>query len=178
MLGSTNVDSLIERVLQIPDSAWDHENTNKPNKYKPLGETKHIPFRFVKSFDNVFESEDKPLWSEWRDDLLSFMDPAAKALGYTEYSFPRVMLAKMPAGGTINPHVDVTDSYFIHKIHIPLTTNPQTIFTVDDKTMHMKVGKVIEVNNKRFHSVTNDGDSERIHLIFECYNINDYGKEV
>lgn len=178
VLGSANVDSLIERVLQIPESVWDHENSNKPNKFVALDATRHIPFRFIKGFDNVFESEDKPLWSEWRDDLLSFMEPAAKTLGYTDYSFPRVMLARMTAGGKILPHVDSKASYFIHKIHIPLTTNPQTIFKVGDQTMHMKVGQIIEVNNKRHHSVINDGDTERIHLIFECYNMDDYGKEL
>ena len=29
---------------------------------------------------------------------------------------------------------------------------------------------------KRNHAVRNDGSGDRIHLIFECYNVDDYGK--
>jgi len=37
-------------------------------------------------------------------------------------------------------------------------------------------GEIYEVNNKRVHAVRNDGEQDRIHLIFECYNVDDYGK--
>ena len=40
--------------------------------------------------------------------------------------------------------------------------------------MNMPVGEIIEVNNKRVHSVNNDGKQDRIHFIFECYNMDDY----
>ena len=42
--------------------------------------------------------------------------------------------------------------------------------------MHLPAGEIFEVNNKRVHSVTNGGSTDRIHLIFECYNTDDYGK--
>ena len=32
------------------------------------------------------------------------------------------------------------------------------------------------MNNKRIHAVQNDGTTDRIHLIFECYSMDDYGK--
>ena len=104
------------------------------------------------------------------------MEQAAIRLGYKNYSFPRVMLAKLSAGGEISPHTDRRASHFIHKIHVPLITNPETIFRVGRQAKHLPAGEIIEVNNKRNHAVKNDGELDRIHFIFECYNMDDYGK--
>jgi len=60
---------------------------------------------------------------------------------------------------------------------VPLVTNPGTRFHVGDQTMNIPVGEIYEVNNKRNHAVENDGELDRIHLIFECYNAADYGKK-
>jgi len=67
-------------------------------------------------------------------------------------------------------------SHYIHKIHVPVITNPGTIFHVGVKAKNLPVGEIVEVNNKRSHAVKNDGEQDRIHLIFECYNMDDYGK--
>jgi len=176
-LGSVNVDALVERVKDIPESEWDAENDNKPNKINRLNDTRHILFRFITDPDNVFDFSDHPtLWDEWKDALLPIMTKAAEGLGYDDYRFPRVMLARLPAGGEISGHSDGEASYFIHKIHVPLVTNEKTMFRVGQQEIHMPVGEIIEVNNKRNHAVRNDGDNDRIHLIFECYNAADYGK--
>ena len=176
-LGSADVDALIERVKNIPDSLWISEDENKPNKFALLNDTCHVIFRFLSSRDNVFDSSDHPvLWDEWKDVLLPIMEQAARRLGYENYRFPRVMLARLPAGGEISGHSDGDASYYIHKIHVPLITNPETIFHVGEQSKHLPVGEIIEVNNKRIHAVKNDGEHDRIHLIFECYNMDDYGK--
>ncbi len=104
------------------------------------------------------------------------MEQAANCLGYKDYRFPRVMLAKLPCGGVISQHTDRMASYFIHKIHVPLITNPQTVFHVGAQQRNLSVGEIVEVNNKRIHAVENNGEQDRVHLIFECYNLDDYGK--
>jgi hypothetical protein len=176
-LGSADVDALIERVKNIPESQWESENKNKPNKFARLNDTRHVIFRFLSSPDNVFDFSDHPvLWDEWKDVLLPIMEQAAKGLGYRNYRFPRVMLARLPAGGEVSRHSDGEASHYIHKIHVPLITNPETIFHVGKQSKHLPLGEIIEVNNKRTHSVINDGDQDRIHFIFECYNMDDYGK--
>ncbi len=176
-LGTADVDALIERVKTIPGSLWESENESKPNKFARLNDTNHIIFRFLNSAQNMFDYSDHPeLWDDWQDLLSPIMDQAAQSLGYEDYRFPRVMLAKLAAGGEVSRHSDGEASHFIHKIHVALTTNEKTTFHVGDESMQMPVGEIIEVNNKRIHSVKNDGDLERIHLIFECYNNDDYGK--
>jgi len=176
-LGAVDVSGLVSRLENIPESLWVSENENKPNKFARLNDTRHIIFRFLDGLDNAFNFNDHPvLWNEWKNDLLPIMDQAARSLGYSDYRFPRVMFARLPAGGQISSHSDGEASHYIHKIHVPLVTNSETIFHVGDKSMQMPVGEIIEVNNKRLHSVSNDGDQDRIHLIFECYNMDDYGK--
>lgn len=175
-LGEVDVSSLRERVAAIPESDWDGENKDKPNDFMQLEDARHIVFRFVDEFVNVYKYHDRALWDEWKDDLLPIMEQAARQLGYANYCFPRVMLARLSAGGKIHPHSDQTASHYIHKIHVPLETTPETLFRVGDQVRNIKVGEIVEVNNKRVHAVDNDGDRDRIHLIFECYNMDDYGK--
>jgi len=175
-LGSTDVSTLLERVHGVPESTWVSENEGKPNKLNNLNDAQHIMFRYVDNFDNVFDFSDYSIWAEWKDALLPIMKQAAASLGYSDCRFPRVMFARLPAGSKILPHTDRRASHYIHKIHVPLVTNPGTLFHVGDQTMHIPLGEMYEVNNKRNHAVDNDGDLDRIHLIFECYNADDYGK--
>jgi hypothetical protein len=176
-LGSVQVDALIERVKKIPEDLWQSENEEKPNKkIKKLNDTRHIMFRFIKSFGSAFDYDDFPLWEEWQDDLLPIMETAAKRLGCKDYRFPRVMFARLPAGGEISPHKDTMASHYVHKLHVPLITNPDTIFHVGTKSKNLTVGEIVEVNNKRSHAVYNKGKQDRVHLIFECYSMDDYNK--
>ena len=176
-LGTVDVNALVERIKQMPADQWVSENENKPNKnVNRLNDTSHVVFRFVKSFGNAFDYDEFPLWEKWKDDLLPVMDMAAKKLGYENYRFPRVMLARLPAGAEISPHKDTMASHYVHKIHVPLITNPQTVFHVGTQAKHLAAGEVVEVNNKRSHAVFNRGNEDRVHLIFECYNIDDYQK--
>ncbi len=54
---------------------------------------------------------------------------------------------------------------------MPLLTNPQVGFRIDDKIYHLPEGEAIEVNNLGIHAVRNDGTTDRIHLIFEYYDL-------
>lgn len=175
-LGTAEVNALIDRVRDIPESLWESENEDKPNKFARLNDTRHIIFRYIDGGKDVFDFHDLPLWDEWKDVLLPIMVQAAETLGYEDYRFPRVMLARLPAGGEVSRHSDGNASHYVHKIHVPLITNPETIFHIGSKARHLPVGEIIEVNNKRVHSVRNDGEQDRVHFIFECYNAEDYGK--
>ena len=57
-----------------------------------------------------------------------------------------------------------------HKIHVPLLTNDKVTFYVDGIGYHLPEGEAVEVNNMGVHAVKNDGDTDRIHLIFEYFD--------
>ncbi len=77
------------------------------------------------------------------------------------------MLARLPAGDEISDHSNGGANHHIHKIHVPLITNSETIFHVGRQTKHLPVGEIFEVKCKRFHTVRNDGELDRSHFIFE-----------
>ena len=80
------------------------------------------------------------------------------------------MLARLAAGHGIDPHVDRQPSNpFVHKIHVPLRTNPRALLTIDDHALHLEAGGAWEVNNLVLHAAFNGGAEDRIHFIFEVY---------
>ncbi|GAA4860577.1 aspartyl/asparaginyl beta-hydroxylase domain-containing protein [Luteimonas vadosa] len=170
-LGPIDIAALREAVLAIPESTWDAENADKPNRFEALDKTRHIVFRFVDNFQDWRASHDRPLWAGWRDLLQPVLAKATAPYGYARGEFPRVMLARMAPGGIIKPHRDANPAArWPHKIHVPLQTNEQVTFFVDGIGYRMPEGEAFEVNNMGVHAVRNDGDGDRIHLIFEYFD--------
>lgn len=171
-LGKVDITDLLGAVLAIPEAVWDAENADKPNKFEALDKTRHIVFRFVDSTRDWRGSHDRPLWREWQGLLEPVMAQAVRDYGYARGVFPRVMLARMEPGGVILPHIDANPAAkWPHKIHVPLTTNAKVGFRLGDAIHHFPVGDAVEVNNLGPHAVRNDGDTDRIHLIFEYYDV-------
>lgn len=170
-LGPVDIAALTDAVLAIPEPLWDLENADKPNRFEALDVTRHIVFRFVSGLNDWRQSYDRPLWSAWRALLEPVMAQATAGYGYADAGYPRIMLARMRAGGVIKPHRDASPSAkWPHKIHVPLVTNPDVTFYVEREAFHLPVGEAAEVNNMGVHAVTNAGDTDRIHLIFEYYD--------
>jgi hypothetical protein len=171
-LGTVDISRLREAVLAIPDAVWDAENANKPNRFDALDATQHIVFRFVSSFSDWRSSDDKPLWAEWQPILEPVLAAATADYGYARGAFPRVMLAKMAPGGVIHPHRDANPAAkWPHKIHVPIQTSDDVTFYVDGIDYHFAAGEAVEVNNMGLHAVENRGSTDRIHLIFEYYDL-------
>ena len=81
------------------------------------------------------------------------------------------MLAKLIHGYKIDAHIDAAPrNRQIHKIHIPISTNPDVIVTIGGEEFYLEEGYAYEVNNIVRHKVVNNGNTDRIHFIFEYYN--------
>lgn len=171
-LGTVDIARLRDAVLGIPEAVWNAEDEDKPNRFTALDATRHIVFRFVSNFVDWRDSYDRPLWSEWRPLLEPVLEAATAGYGYSHGAFPRVMLARMAPGGIIHPHRDENPAAkWPHKIHVPIQTNDDVTFFVDGVAYHFAEGEAVEVNNMGLHAVTNRGTTDRIHLIFEYYDI-------
>lgn len=170
-LGRVDCAALRAAVLAIPEAVWAAENAAKPNKFSALDRTAHIIFRFVSQFRDWRDFRDGRLWAEWRGLLEPVLMQATRPYGYANGAYPRVMLARMPPGGVIHPHRDSNPAAkWPHKIHVPLQTNEGVTFFVDGVGRHLPEGMAIEVNNMAVHAVSNEGNQDRIHLIFEYYD--------
>jgi hypothetical protein len=170
-LGPVDIAALQAAVLAIPEPVWDAENAGKPNKFEALDATRHIVFRFIDSPRDWRGSHDRPAWSGWRGVLEPVLAGAVRGYGYARGVFPRVMLARMPAGGVIHPHIDANPAAkWPHKIHVPLSTNGGVVSCFGGEEHYFAVGEAVEVNNLGPHWVRNGGDTDRVHLIFEYYD--------
>jgi hypothetical protein len=172
-LGPVDISGVRADILAIPEDIWAAENANKPNKtYQALDRTQHIVFRFIADRLDPTRSIDFPLWEQWRERLEPLLEQATRPYGYARGGYPRVMLARMSPGGIIKPHVDSHPAAgWPHKIHIPIQTNPDVRFLIAPDVHYLEEGQAYEVNNRGVHAVRNDGAQDRIHLIFEYYDL-------
>jgi hypothetical protein len=171
-LGTVEIEPLRNAVLALPEAVWDAEDSSKPNRFGALDATRHIIFRFVSNFRDWRQSYDRPLWNDWREKLEPVLAAATADYGYQRGAFPRVMLARMAPGGVIHPHRDENAAAkWPHKIHVPILTNENVTFYVDGITYQFAEGEAVEVNNMGLHAVENRGLTDRIHLIFEYYDL-------
>lgn len=171
-LGAVDIADLKAAVLALPEAVWDAENASKPNRFGALDSTRHIILRFVSNFNDWRDSYDRPLWAELQPIVEPVLAAATADYGYARGAFPRVMLARMTPGGVIHPHQDANPAAkWPHKIHVPIQTNDQVIFHIDGVGYHFDEGNAVEVNNMATHAVTNQGSEDRIHLIFEYYDL-------
>lgn len=79
----------------------------------------------------------------------------------------RCLLARLPAGATIAPHVDRAP-YFSKsvRIHVPVVTNPRVLMVAGGLTYRMQAGEAWALNNTSIHAVWNAHAGEaRTHLI-------------
>jgi hypothetical protein len=82
--------------------------------------------------------------------------------------FIRALLTRLPPSAEIRPHIDDGESLKrCHRIHIPIISNPDSLFIVGNLRFHMREGEMWEINNRRTHAVKNDGAEARVHLIMD-----------
>jgi hypothetical protein len=101
------------------------------------------------------------------ESFLEKMKPIYES-NYGEGYFIRVLIVKLKANTNIEPHVDNGYSLMTAKrTHIPIITNSKVTFTVNGETKYLKEGEIWEINNSKVHSVDNNSDEDRIHLIID-----------
>ncbi len=99
------------------------------------------------------------------------MTAVAAHYDMAEPDFSKVMLARLAAGGKIDPHSDIgVSNHLAHKIHVPLQTNEGVRFRVGAGNFRLEADKAYELNNVAVHSVVNGGTEDRIHLVFELFD--------
>ncbi len=86
---------------------------------------------------------------------------------YPDTQIFRVQFARMPAGGVIEPHWDVGFLKLVHRLHVPVITNENVIFTIDDENFYLEPGWLYELNNRARHSVANNSTESRVHLLVD-----------
>jgi hypothetical protein len=89
---------------------------------------------------------------------------------YYNFSDYLSLIARLKPKTSVGIHVDGTDLLSTcHRIHIPLITNKDCLYKIDDTIWHMEKGMIYEIDNMRKHGTENNGSDFRVHLIINLY---------
>ncbi|MCK4501199.1 aspartyl/asparaginyl beta-hydroxylase domain-containing protein [Candidatus Babeliales bacterium] len=80
----------------------------------------------------------------------------------------RIIITSLPPKGKIYEHIDAGDAgEFYTRYHTVLQSGEGNLFTSGDETIDMCTGDIFYINNHVQHSVHNDSNVQRIHLIYD-----------
>ena len=160
----------IKEILENSTLDW----TKFQNRQKACSDmryTQTIPIIFDKRFMNTnynpIFTENYEFFEVELNRISEIISEKTNGKGY----LLRAMLVKLFKNSEIPKHVDIANETFKYsrRIHIPIETNPDCIFTVGNESINMKEGEIWEMNNDKLeHSVVNNGYEDRVHLIIDC----------
>lgn len=82
----------------------------------------------------------------------------------------RIMLINLAPRGVVKLHVDPLDYFAMYsRFHVPFKTNPGVVFNggPDTANEHMAQQHLCQLNNRLPHSLQNNSDQNRIHLLVD-----------
>lgn len=81
-----------------------------------------------------------------------------------------IRLMNMTPGRIMKTHTDYQCGYEdgVFRVHIPILTNDKVCFMLNNKRLIMQPGEAWYGNFNLPHSVRNDGNTDRVHLVMDC----------
>lgn len=118
--------------------------------------------------------------TEWDDtDAMKRCEYFNEVLAAFQCQLQTVRLLKLGPGTVIKEHCDhalgIEDG--VARIHIPILTNPDVEFVLNNQRVVMKEGECWYMNFNLPHHVANKGRSDRVHLVLDC-TVNDWLRNV
>ena len=185
LFSDTTLASEIKEVIrqmgdQINDTHWDRDK--RRHIYAVHSDVRSIIYKWTEvteeTIGETFTTDYTPL--ELSSKVYEAVDKIIKSIGNTgrDHYGPRrkvvrLMLAKLKVGGVITSHEDHGNLLLTRRVHFVIQTNDKCKFTIGDVDFSFEEGFCFELNNAKTHSVTNSGDSERIHLICDILTQSD-----
>lgn len=166
-IGSYNVDLLQLKINEIPLESW-HEWTHKQSTYKAHEHTLTIPLLLDETYGRIASEKgtETKYYTTYKKPLQDIEIILNNFYGTGEII--RAELALLKAGKKVAEHIDSGESLTHNqRIHLPIVTNWKNTFTVNKEMKHLKVGEIYEIDNTGQHSVTNNSNTDRIHLILD-----------
>lgn len=175
-VGTTDVSFFIEKMKHITEEEWCEGDALRRKVYNSIhGHTNTIAMMWsMKNLQAVTRNtpdEDKTKWWDYFECDTSLNDIKEKlTLKYGPGELIRVIMPRLEPFSSVAPHVDKGWSLInCKRVHIPLQTSEKVLFTVGNETRSMKVGEMVEIDNSNLHSVQNNYDQYRIHIIVDWY---------
>ncbi len=159
-----DVEAIRNKIEQIPEAKW--LESEREQRFDIHSHTRSLDLIHFFRDENT-KPDYRDLYFELQDELKPVVDCIADY--YQNNGFlVRMLLTKMPPGSAIPEHVDSGPALMnCHRVHIPITSSDKVVFVVGGEEKNMLVGEFWEINNALSHSVENQGDEDRIHLIID-----------
>lgn len=145
-LGDVNVTDLVAWVTAIPFEDWHQQARLADGLIRPMMMTDLNWHGFGRQTDDIV------------DDLIMEFGGCG--------AYQRMLSVVMP-GHSIAPHRDEQRPTWLWRYHVPLISNPKSRFIVGGEDHVLVPGSAYRVNTEAVHAVTNDGDTPRIHFMFD-----------
>lgn len=143
-------------------------DTSRQKLYKEHKDTltymiQDFPLRWVPG--NKFSITPKYIKQEHYDELVPILEQLLLLFPGT---IARIMYINLPSGKFVPMHQD--GGWYllnVRRFHIPIITNDSVIYSIAGEEKVMKEGECWEINNNNPHSVYNNGNTDRIHLVVD-----------
>lgn len=123
----------------------------------------------------ILQISSNPGTLDWIDlPVLRAVPAIAHYLAALPCRLASVRLMRLAAGSAIHRHRDddLDASRGMARLHVPLATNDAVDFRLNDMRIAMPVGECWYLRLSDPHSVRNDGNSDRVHLVIDA-EVND-----
>ena len=165
LVSKINVDSIKDKIYKFTKEEWE-EFDFRQKTYEVHKNTETIPL----IFDNDFRLSNPPYLKTY--ELFKYELDEIKQIFENFYGkgyIIRALLILLKSNSKIPKHMDSGKSLSIcHRVHIPIITNKNVLFEIDNEIKNLKEGEMWEINNsEKDHSVINDSNLDRVHLIVD-----------
>lgn len=153
-------------ILSLSNADW-KEFTYRQNNIVGHKKTKTIPLLYdYQKGNRAIRHSKYDMFEEHLNQISKYL----LSLGEPS-KIKRANIVLLEAKSSIGNHMDRGE--FLQstgRIHIPILTNIECYFIVDGKKQNFKESELWEINNTdKYHSVHNDGPTDRIHLIIDVH---------
>ncbi len=149
-------ETLAQEVRALPASAWiPHPDKHPGNEAVPL-------VTVGGDINNAFTGKMAPT-----EHLLKCRY-VMEIMAHIGAVWGRSRFMGLAGGSVVPPHVDINHYWRTHlRIHIPVITTPAVTFTCGAESVHMAPGECWIFDSFRTHTVKNDGEHQRVHLVVD-----------
>lgn len=159
-----DVSSIKSKALEYTEDNWNSYDFRQKT-FDVHKQTKTIPLIWDEKVTGNPKTYDES--KKYKNELLIVNSLLTNKIG--PGIMATAMLINLPSKKIISRHKDIGDFFAaIHRIHIPIVTAPECVFTIDEEKRNLQEGEVVEIdNNDKYHSVENNSDIDRVHLLID-----------
>jgi len=166
-------DPYLSEIASV-QGAW-ATSTGRQDKIEVQREALAIPLRGLRKsqmFGRARRDVHESRWttaSERFPLIKSFLEDSAAKL---DCDLARAKIVCLPAGRRVYPHIDRGEYYRLSgRYHFILKSSLGSWLKAGDEDIRMKEGELWWFDNDQMHEANNDGDEDRIHIIFDLQPI-------